>query len=85
MKESTTFENKMNILSDLVEDVSLAYSWEQLLDIDDIIESIDNADREKIDKHFQSFLSSIDVPDRGFDSYDYIISNVFALGSQSSD
>ena len=69
----TSFENKVAILEEIVSDSEISFTWEQTLDMEDVIRSLDEDDHEMINQHFQEALSSLSLIDRGFATYEDIL------------
>jgi hypothetical protein len=63
----------MEILEEIVSDSDRSFTWEQSLDIEDVIRSIEEADEESIAKHFTEMLDSLRLADNGYSSYSDIL------------
>ena len=69
----TDLEYQFAILEEIVSDSDMYFTWEQVLDIEDIIRSIDEDDSEAIQQHFAKMLYSLNLPDTGFTLYEEVL------------
>jgi hypothetical protein len=69
----TSLISQVAILEEIVSDAETFFTWEQSLDIEDVIRSLDEADEDSISKHFSELLDSLRLSDNGYSSYSDIL------------
>ena len=76
----TSTTNQIAILEEIVTDSERSFRWEQSLDLDDIIRSLESNDQQSISKHFLELLDCLRLSDNGYSSYSDILKTLTSPG-----
>ena len=68
----TSITNQIAILEEIVDGENY-WIWEQSIDVEGVIDSLDAQDQEAIQKYFLEMLDSVSLTDQGYSSYSDVL------------
>ena len=71
-RSKTSITNQIAILEEIVDGENY-WTWEQSIDVEGVMDSLDAQDQEAIQKYFLEMLDSVSLTDQGYSSYSDVL------------